>query len=141
LLQTLDKLGAHGLPIEITEYDTEISDGTLDAQFMKDFMTAIFSHPSVEGFIMWGFWDGAHWHKRAPIFNEDWTEKPTGQVYEQLVLRDWRTNTDGVTDANGVYHVRGFLGDYEVTVSDGSKTVRSTATLTKDGLPWMVVLK
>jgi GH35 family endo-1,4-beta-xylanase len=141
LLQTLDKLGAHGLPIEITEYDTEISDRTLDAQFMKDFMTAVFSHPSVEGFIMWGFWDGAHWHKRAPIFNEDWTEKPTGQVYEQLVLRDWRTNTDGVTDANGIYRVRAFLGDYEVTISDGSKTVKSAATLTKDGLPWTVVLK
>ncbi len=141
LLQTLDKLGAHGLPVEITEYDTDIKDPQLDAQFLKDFMIAVFSHPSTNGFLMWGFWDGAHWHNKSPIFNQDWTEKPSGLAYEQLVLHDWWTNADGTTDAQGSYQVRGFLGDYEVTVTNGSKTVTLPAQLTKAGLQLPVVLK
>ncbi|HEY5037754.1 MAG TPA: endo-1,4-beta-xylanase [bacterium] len=141
LLQTLDKLGAHGLPVEITEYDTDVRDEQLDAQFLKDFMTAVFSHPSTNGFLMWGFWDGAHWHHKAPLFNQDWTEKPSGKVYEDLVLHDWWTNADGATDTQGTYQVRGFLGDYEVTVTNGSKKVTVKAKLAKAGLQLPVVLK
>jgi hypothetical protein len=137
----LDKLGAHGLPVEITEYDTDIKDDALDAQFLKDFLTAVYSHPSVEGFLMWGFWDGAHWHHKAPLFNQDWTPKPSEKVWEDLVLHDWWTNADGATDTTGSYAVRGFLGDYEVTVTKGSKTVTVPAKLGKDGLTLPVVLK
>ncbi len=141
LLKTLDKLGAHGLPVEITEYDTDITDETLDAQFLRDFMTAIFSHLSVNGFLMWGFWDGAHWHAKAPLFHKDWTEKPSGKAYEDLVLKDWWTNADGTTDDQGSYQTRGFLGDYEVTVTRDSKTTTLPARLTKEGLQLPVVLK
>jgi endo-1,4-beta-xylanase len=141
LFQTVDRLGAHGLPVEITEYDTDIKDEALDAQFLKDFLTAIFSDPHVNGFLMWGFWDGAHWHKKAPLFHQDWTEKPSEKAYEQLVLHDWWTDADGETGVDGSYQVRGFLGDYEVTVKSGSKTRTVPAKLDKDGLALPVVLK
>jgi GH35 family endo-1,4-beta-xylanase len=140
-LQEMDRLGAHQLPIEITEYDTDIRDDQLDAQFFKDFLTAVFSHPSANGFLMWGFWDGAHWHHKAPLFNQDWTEKPSGKVYEDLVFHDWWTNADGATDAAGAYQTRGFLGDYEVTVKSGSKTAVVSTKLGRDGLKLPVVLK
>ena len=140
-LQEMDRLGAHQLPIEITEYDTDIRDDQLDAQFFKDFLTAVFSHPSTTAFLMWGFWDGAHWHHKAPLFNQDWTEKPSGKVYEDLVFHDWWTNADGATDAAGSYQTRGFLGDYEVTVKSGSKTAVVSAKLGLDGLKLPVVLK
>jgi len=141
LLKTLDKLGAHGIPVEITEYDTQIQDQQVDAQFLKDFMTAVFSHPSTNGFLMWGFWDGAHWHNEAPIFNQDWTEKPSGQAYEQLVLHDWWTNADGLTDARGTYEVRGFTGDYDVTVKQGDQTITVPAHLTNGGTILKISLK
>ncbi len=141
LLATLDKLGAHGLPIEITEYDTDIKDDALDAQFFKDFLIAIYSHPSVEGFLMWGFWDGAHWHHKAPLFNQDWSPKPSEKVWEDLVLHDWWTNAEGTTDDTGAYKLRGFLGDYDVTVNQGGKTVTLHAKLTKAGLALPVTLK
>lgn len=140
-LATLDKLGAHGLPIEITEYDTDIQDQQLEAQFFRDYLTAIFSHPSVEGFLMWGIWDGSHWHHKAALFNQDWTPKPSEKVYEDLVLHDWWTNADGASDATGSYQVRGFLGDYEVTVTQGGKTVTLPAKLGKEGLSLPVTLK
>jgi len=141
LLQTLDKLGAHGLPVEITEYDTDVKDEQLDAQFLKDFLTAVFSHPSTNGFLMWGFWDGAHWHHKAPLFNQDWTEKASGKIYEQLVFHDWWTNAEGATDTAGSYQTRGFLGDYEITVSQGSKTVTVPAKLGPGGRELSVVLR
>ena len=141
LLSTLDKLGAHGLPVEITEYDTDIKDDALDAQFFKDFLIAVYSHPSVEGFLMWGFWDGAHWHSKAPLFRQDWTPKPSEKVWEDLVLHDWWTNADGATGESGSYQTRGFLGDYEVTVTKGSKTVTVKAKMGKEGLTLPVTLK
>ncbi len=141
LLQEMDRLGAFQLPIEITEYDTDIKDEALDAQFFKDFLTAVFSHPNAQAFLMWGFWDGAHWHHKAPMFNQDWTEKLSGKAYEDLVFHDWWTNADGATDGTGSYQTRGFLGDYEVTVKSGAKTTTLNAKLDKDGLKLPVVLK
>jgi GH35 family endo-1,4-beta-xylanase len=141
LIQTLDMLGAHGLPVEITEYDTQIQDEALDAQFLKDFLTAVFSHPAASGFLMWGFWDEAHWHHKAPIFRKDWTEKPSGLAYEQLVLHDWWTNAEGDTGADGSYQVRGFCGEYVVTIKAGSKAVTVPAKLRSEGCVLSLVLK
>ncbi|HUO57644.1 MAG TPA: endo-1,4-beta-xylanase [bacterium] len=141
LLKEMDQLAALGLPIEITEFDTNIQDPALEGQFMKDFLTAVFSHPSAQAFLMWGFWDGAHYSHKAPIFNLDWTEKPAGKAFEDLVLHDWWTNAEGATDAEGSYQTRGFLGDYDVIVSKGSKAVTLAAKLDKDGLKFPVVLK
>jgi GH35 family endo-1,4-beta-xylanase len=141
LLQVLDRFGALGLPIEITEFDTDIKDEALDAQFFKDFLTAVYSHPSTSAFLMWGFWDGAHWHHKAPIFNQDWTEKLSGKAYEDLVLHDWWTNAEGTTGSDGTYTTRGFAGDYEITVTADGKTKTLPAKLTKDGLKLSVVLK
>jgi hypothetical protein len=75
---------------------------------------------------MWGFWDGRHWHNNAPLYRKDWSLKPAGQVYRDLVLGAFRTNLSGNADAAGVYRTRAFLGSYEITVSAAgkSKTVK-----------------
>jgi hypothetical protein len=77
----------------------------------------LFSHPAVEGIIMWGFWDAAHWKKNAPLFREDWSLKPAGQIYKDLVLEEWRTQNSGPTDGKGVYQTRGFHGRYKITAT------------------------
>jgi hypothetical protein len=91
-------------------------------------MTALFSHPMVNGFVMWGFWGGAHWRAGAEMFRTDWTIKPNGQVYQDLVFNQWWTNADGRSDKQGRYVVEGFRGDYavEVTVNGVTKTVNTT---------------
>jgi GH35 family endo-1,4-beta-xylanase len=140
-LGVLDRFGALGKPIVITEYDTGIKDLELDAAFTRDFLTATFSHPSTDAFLMWGFWDGAHWHSQAPMFNKDWTLKASGKAYEDLVFKDWWTNASGSTAADGTYSTRGFRGDYEVTVTAGGKTAKAPAKIVKDGAELSVVLK
>lgn len=139
-LKTLDKLGAHGLPVEITEYDTDIADEDLDAQFLGDFLTAAFSHPSVNGFLMWGFWDGAHWHHKAPLFKDDWTAKPSEKVYEDLVFHQWWTREEGRSDAQGIFQVRGFLGDYKIVVKDGQNEKTKKVHLVSEGAQIVVSL-
>src|SRR6478609_4239347 len=81
VLKLLDRYAKFGKQIWITEYDIDIDDEALAGQFTRDFYTTLFSHPAVGGIVMWGFWDGAHWHKNAPLYRQDWSLKPAGQAY------------------------------------------------------------
>ena len=53
----LDKLATTGLPLWITEMTLENSDENVRANWFENALTTYFSHPSVEGVILWGFWD------------------------------------------------------------------------------------
>jgi hypothetical protein len=104
-------------------------------------MTAVFSHPSTSGVIMWGFWDTKHWLGNSPLFRRDWTLKPSGQVWMDLVFHQWWTNTTATTDASGKCEARGFLGDYEIEVKHGSTDQTIKAKLTAAGTAVKVVLQ
>ena len=103
----------------------DTADEDLQKRYMRDFMTAAFSHPAVNEIIQWGFWEGKHWLPNAALYRKDWTIKPNGQAWLDLVKRDWWTNADGATGADGSYRTRGFYGDYEITVT-GADGVRRT---------------
>ena len=141
VLKVLDHYGQLKLPIKITEYDFDVADQKLQGDYTRDFLIACYSHPSVDGFLMWGFWDGQHFAKNAPIFNKDWSLKPSGQAYQDLVGGQWWTKVDGKSAAGGAFRTRGFLGDYEITVSAGGKTKTAKAQLGKDGTKLEVVLE
>jgi endo-1,4-beta-xylanase len=122
MLKILDRFAKLGKQIWITEYDVDVEDEQLAGQFTRDFYTTLFSHPAVGGILMWGFWDGAHWHKNAPLYRQDWSLKPAGEAYRELVLATWRSNLRGKSDAAGAFKARAFLGSYEITVAHGGKT-------------------
>lgn len=142
LLSGLDRFSAFGLPIAITEFDINTTDENLQAAYMRDFMTAVFSHPSVNGIIMWGFWEGRHWLPDAALWNRDWSIRPHGQVWMDLVHKAWWTNADGKTDRRGEFKTRGFLGDYEITArtADG-KTATRKAPLRQEGAQVVVTVE
>lgn len=119
IIATLDRFGALGLPIQITEFDIETPDEQLQADYTRDFTTAVFSSPACTGLVHWGFWEGAHWKPTAALWRKDWTLRPSGQAWVDLVSKTWWTNADGRTDADGAYSVRGFYGDYDITVASG----------------------
>ncbi len=111
-----------------TEYSTgAFSDEKQHADFNRDFMIATFSHPNMTGIYMWGHWSSktSEYHKNAPLYDEDWNLKKGGQAYQDLVYNKWWTNEEGTTNANGEFGLRGFYGDYDVTVEANgqSKTV------------------
>ena len=133
LLEILDRFATLGLPLQGTEHDVNVYDEQLQADYTRDYLTVMFSHPAVIGIITWGFWEKRHWIPAAAYYRADWSLRPAGQVWQNLVRKTWWTDTTAQTGAQGGISLRGFLGDYEIRVrADGvEKTV--PVKLGKDG--------
>jgi endo-1,4-beta-xylanase len=133
-------LGNFGLPLAITEFDVNMLDEKLQADYLRDFMTVAFSSPSVQSFLMWGFWEGRHWLPDAAMYRTNWSLKPNGQAYKDLLFKRWWTNTTGSSNANGQYSTRGFLGDYKLTVIRNGKTLTRNFKLEKSSAEVVIKL-
>jgi endo-1,4-beta-xylanase len=74
----LDLLAAPGLPLYITEYDSDgLSDATQLAEYQRVF-PLFWEYPAIKGVTLWGFRPG-HWRtaQGAYIVNADNTERPS----------------------------------------------------------------
>lgn len=131
LSDRLDQLASFELPMMITEFDMDTDDPALYADFTRDLMTLAFSHPSVEGFIFWGFWEGRQALPKAAMYQQDWSIKPIGEVYRDLVFHQWWTDDVVLSNASGDLLTRAFLGDYVITARKDD--LSATATLSLDG--------
>jgi len=141
LLAIYDRFAALGIPIRITELDIDTSDEQLQADYFRDFLIASYSDPEINGIMLWGFWEAQHWLPDAALFRKDWSIKPNGQVWKDLVLGKWRTNVDGKSGGDGVFSTRAFLGDYELTISAGGKSQTATVSLPAEGRTVDIPLK
>ncbi len=119
--ETLDRLGRFNLPIKITEYDLNSSDEQLKAKHLRTFYEICFAHPAVEGIMMWGFWEGAHWRPKAALWKRDWSETPAAKAYLDLVFNQWWTRQQGKANSEGIYKIRAFYGKYRITVNGKAK--------------------
>lgn len=139
VLAVLDRYwNEFNLPIRITEFDIQTDDEELQADYTRDFLTLLFSHPAVVGVQHWGFWENAHWRPNAAMFRADWSEKPNAGVYRSLVLEQWRTHETATTDIEGRLTTRGFLGDYTITVEHDGKRIEQPATLRAGDTPTVI---
>ncbi|RYI28671.1 MAG: glycoside hydrolase [Acetobacteraceae bacterium] len=141
VLSGLDRFAKLGLPIEITEFDINTQDRDFQARYLRDFLTAVFSHPSVTGFTQWGFWAKRHWLPDGALYDADWTIRPHGRMYLDLVKKQWWTRAKGATAKDGTYRTRGFYGDYAVVVTAPGRAPRSVKmSLAPKGSPLIVRL-
>lgn len=140
VLEILNRFAKFGKTIEVTEFDINNDDEQAQADYTRDFMTAVFSHPATNGIIMWGFWDGRHGKRSAPIFREDWSLKPSGRVWIDLVHKTWSTDVRCKTDERGTAKVRGFQGKYELTVRKRNLEVTFPLTVGPAGRTRHVIL-
>lgn len=140
MLRILDRFGGLGPVLQGTELDINIDNEQIQADFLRDYMTIMFSHPSVSGVVMWGFWDGAHWLKNAPLLRKDWSWKPSGLQWWDLVYNQWWTRAQGASDVQGQYRARGFQGSYNVAVTVGGQTYSTTTFLPSEGVRVIVTV-
>ncbi len=126
VLAALNRFSRFGLPIQITEFDIDTADTELQVAYTRDFLTAVFSHPSVTGVLTWGFWEGRHWKPRAAFWDQTWNLRPHGAMWLDLITRQWWTNASLITDTDGRAMIRGFCGDYKITVTDSKGTTLAT---------------
>ena len=126
LLKRLDRLAELGLPIKITEFDFDTTNEKQKAKKLVEFYRTCFSHPAVEGIVMWGFWEGAHWKPNAALFNKDFTPRPAALAYHELVFKKWWSNVEGTTGETGEFTTRVFYGRYRVqaVMPSGEKVSR-----------------
>jgi hypothetical protein len=134
VVRILDRFAKFGKPIQITEFDVITPDEQGQARYTRDFLTAVFSHPATDAFTMWGFWEGKMWQPPGAMIRKDWTLKPNGQAYMDLVLKEWWTDVSITTGVDGSCATRGFLGDYKVGVTANGKEKSASTKLTKSGL-------
>jgi hypothetical protein len=67
------------------------------------------------------------------MYRSDWSIRPNGQAFLDLVFHDWWTDVDLASDANGQATVRAFKGDHNVSGSFGGFTSTVLTTLTTGG--------
>jgi len=96
------------------------------------FYTVLFSHPAVEAITWWDFSDLHAW-RRAPagFLRKDMTPKPAYDELKKLIKGKWWTRQTLETDRDGRASLRGFLGDYRVSVTAGGKTIARDLVLEK----------
>jgi len=110
------------------------ADEQLAADVLRDLLTASFSIPAVSGFLMWGFWDGSHWKKNAPLFHKDWSPKPALAVWENLVLHSsCRTHGSWKTDQKGHLSFHAFTGTHRLSIDWQGKTLYREFRLNASG--------
>ena len=94
----------------------------LRASYTRDFLINAFSHEAVDGFYIWGFQDGKTYAKFSLFLDKDGNRKPTLDQWEDLIYNKWWTkDAKATTDAQGKATIRGFYGDYDVTVRHNGK--------------------
>ncbi len=138
LHHALDELAKIGLPIRVTEFnmpgqrsiflrqrDLKLTEEQeqAKAKALTDYYRICFSHPAVEGILMWGFWEGANWIRQSSLYRRDWTPTPAAEAYRDLIFKQWWTRWEGKADANGRCRVRAFYGKYAVTCGAEPKQV------------------
>jgi endo-1,4-beta-xylanase len=133
VLAILDRFAKYGKPLHVTEFDILARDEEGQGRYTRDFLTTIFSHPATEAFTCWGFWEGQMWQPPGAMVRKDWTPKPNGRAWMDLVLKEWWTDLSGRTGESGAFAARGFLGDYEITVSSRGSSRTAKARLAAAG--------
>ena len=123
--EKLDKLASLGLLIKITELDfgTAESGSAMmseeeQAEQYKIFLTTVFSHPAVNGIVMWGFGDGRYYKKNGGIVTSDGTPKPAADTIYKLWNETWTTKDTLAASKSGRVDFRGFPGKYKLTIGD-----------------------
>ncbi|MDB4365743.1 endo-1,4-beta-xylanase [Pirellulales bacterium] len=142
IVRRLDLLAETGLTIEITEFDSRDDAGQLtpvqQEQIFQDMLEAAFEHESVDGFIMWGFWDTGHWRGNAPLYDAAWNTKAEAAPWFDLVHGDWKPNIVGQpVDAAGewIAPVGLFDGNYEITARlNGRSTTLADVAVNGSGV-------
>ncbi len=91
------------------------------ADVLRDTLILAFAHPRIVGVQQWGVWENSMWLKNAALWRNDWSIKPIGQAYVDLVTKTWTTDERRKVGTDGRLAVRAFYGDYRITVEKDGK--------------------
>ena len=122
VIELYEKLRTYNKRMKVTEFSCNVDD-RIQASMLRDVLILTFAEENMDGFLMWGFWDGSNFAgKSSPVYDSNWNLKTTGKIFADLIYNKWWTrDAKAKTDAEGKATVNGFYGDYDVTVKVGDK--------------------
>jgi GH35 family endo-1,4-beta-xylanase len=106
------------------EYDLPSLPSFEDFQsdYLKDFYTLAFSHPSVSSITIWNLTDQNAWRGHAGgVLFKDLTEKKSFLTLENLIKNRWSTKITKELNLNNEFSFRGFYGLYECELDRDGK--------------------
>ncbi|KAI9071224.1 hypothetical protein K1719_046808 [Acacia pycnantha] len=109
----LDKLGILGLPIWFTELDVSSTNEFVRADDLEVMMREAFAHPSVDGIMLWGFWELFMSRNDSHLVNAEGDINEAGKRFLAL-KQEWLSHRHGHVDEEGQFSFRGFHGTYDV---------------------------
>ncbi|KAL1296137.1 hypothetical protein AAHE18_19G261700 [Arachis hypogaea] len=112
---SLDAFDTTSLPIWLTEVSVD-SDPN-QAEHLEEILREEYSHPSVEGIIMFVGPAIAAGFKDMALTDENFQNTPAGDVVDKLIS-EWQTEPQkAIADSTGFIHFSLHHGDYDVTVT------------------------
>ncbi|KAI5058245.1 hypothetical protein GOP47_0026415 [Adiantum capillus-veneris] len=115
---TLDKLASLGLPIWLTELDVNVqalnNNITKAAIYLEDILREAFSHPAVEGIVMWTAWEPNGCYRMC-LTDNNMANLATGDVVDAL-LREWQ-QVEILSHRGGASKWRGPIGVHNVSIN------------------------
>ncbi|XP_043711420.1 endo-1,4-beta-xylanase 1-like isoform X2 [Telopea speciosissima] len=124
----LDKLGILGLPIWFTELDVSSINEYVRADDLEAMLREAFAHPSVEGIMLWGFWELFMSRENSHLVDAEGSVNVAGKRYLAL-KEEWLSSANGYLDDQGEFRFRGFHGTYTI---DFTLTNTTTKTFVVD---------
>ncbi|XP_011622155.1 uncharacterized protein LOC18430886 [Amborella trichopoda] len=124
---TLDLLGATGLPVWITELD--VTPDPNQAQNLEAILRETYSHPYVQGIIMWTGWHPEGCYNMC-LTDNNFKNLPTGDVVDKLI-KEWgiKRSLVGKTDRDGIFETLVPHGKYEIIITNPNTNSSSTHIL------------
>ncbi|CAN7033867.1 hypothetical protein IGI04_031834 [Brassica rapa subsp. trilocularis] len=128
----LDKLATLELPVWLTEIDISSTlDHRTQAIYLEQVLREGFSHPSVNGIILWTALHPNGCYQMC-LTDDKFINLPAGDVVDKKLL-EWTTGeVKAKTDDHGTFSFLGFLGEYRVSIIYEGKTVNSSFSLSRD---------
>lgn len=155
LYKHMDLYSNFGKPLQITEitvpaYSWEAEDEDQQAEIIDKLYSVWFSHPNVEQIVYWNVVDGyAHFWNPDPekikasqgnmtlgenyyhggLLRFDMSPKPAYLKIKELTQKRWHTETEIITNSDGICSFRGFYGKYEAEIIANGAAITKTINL------------
>ncbi|KAJ6813531.1 uncharacterized protein M6B38_141915 [Iris pallida] len=136
----LDKLEMLGLPIWFTELDVAASNEHVRADDLEVMLREAYAHPSVEGIVLWGFWELFMCRDHSHLVEAEGDINEAGKRYLTL-KREWMSHADGLVDEHGEFRFRGYHGTYDVEVTTPWEKKSQTFVVDKGESPLVLAIK
>lgn len=143
LYKVMDCYGKFQRPLSVSEITIpgyEDNGEEIQAETVKNLYRIWFSQRNADEIVYWNLGDncaavGDGWAEdqfQGGLLKNDFSEKLSYQVLDELINRQWRTNLE-YESAGQFLYFKGFYGEYEVTAGRGEKEVTRKIHLSKQG--------